>query len=814
MYTYGSVNLLSPLKLELNTLHLDGSGQNVLDLKGNFIGKLLVEGKGLWRFASEFAFQEIRQGNGTIDFGDANGILRYYYAFMADNGIVPAMLCNNAKIRLTGEEIAEGYSTMHFATDTFTLKPGNSTFEFSGLRTGITSGRSNRIHLRFNTVIFSTEDGTGSVGIPQVYIPDPIKKKWAFHKLSFAGDGVINGASETDSLLFASGHRYQMESTSNHRINDYWRIKGNQCAFIRLESTIPGIPSISEKKSGEILGDFIIMRDQEAIGGATFDAGLFSVDIGHSNSGWVFEDTTSRIYQGLLGDDRALCHNTSFVLNENNGLGAKTYRWNEVGGVPELIVKKPGTYRVEAYYSDYCILYDTIEVLDIPQFQVDLGGDQALCNGDSVFLDGTIPLPDIQYVWQHGPTVPQLTVDTSGQYILTATLMGCVSQDTINIQLLDIPDLNIDKMSQICEGDTLRLDVTLPGASYLWSDQSTASELHITQDGTYWIQLSSTGCSASDTFSVVFIPPPEINLPDTTIMCLGESVVFDATNPNATYLWTNGETGSSINVSPGSSAFYGVVVQVGSCSKEDSTFVMVNPLPDLDLPTDQFICPGDSIQIQALTQAQSILWSTGDTSKVVTIHQPGQYSVTVSNGACESLRVLSVNAINSEFKGLGSDTVICENEFFILDATIPGGTYLWNTGAVTSTIHINSPGIYSVRVNDGTCILSDSILVELKDCSNFRMYVPNAFTPNGDGDNDYFNVFIPQQFQVRSFDMQIYNRWGNLVFQSKDPSVGWDGTFAGTILGTDMYVARINLGFVDDRGAGTILKNYDVLLIR
>ncbi|MCB9268284.1 MAG: hypothetical protein H6561_01800 [Lewinellaceae bacterium] len=165
---------------------------------------------------------------------------------------------------------------------------------------------------------------------------------------------------------------------------------------------------------------------------------------------------------GLLGEDVVLCNNASLTLNEDNLIGANAYLWNNSGTDYFYEVTTPGQYFVQATYDNNCILYDTIAVLAAQQFQVDLGSDQTICAGESITLDGTVPLNGVIYSWENGSTDPMLTTDTSGQYILAATLTGCVSRDTIAIEVIALPDLMVGAQSQQCEGDTLHLDVTLP----------------------------------------------------------------------------------------------------------------------------------------------------------------------------------------------------------------------------------------------------------------------------------------------------------------------------------------------------------------
>ena len=812
MHAYGSFELRTDFTLYLTELFLKGDLQNnVLDLRNHFIWNLNVEGTGQWTMLSDFNFNYIGHQNGTLNLGEGtHGEIGTYYGYSANTSQTSVLQGGSCYLVVNGEYLTY-YGSFNIATQQFDLQAGNSTIEMTNPNAGIVGSLS---QLSFHNVSFTNSDGIGTIANTYYNNGNQVKKEWSFHRLSFAGDGIIYGPSATDSLLFTPGHGYVLESTLQHKINDYWQIRGNNCARIRLESTIPGQQSINVKTSGIVDGAFIQMRDQKAQGGAQFFAGANSNDVGNSNTGWQFDDKPGFVDYGLLGEDVVLCNNASLTLNEDNLIGANAYLWNNSGTDYFYEVTTPGQYFVQATYDNNCILYDTIAVLAAQQFQVDLGSDQTICAGESITLDGTVPLNGVIYSWENGSTDPMLTTDTSGQYILAATLTGCVSRDTIAIEVIALPDLMVGAQSQQCEGDTLHLDVTLPGATYLWSDLSTQPQFNITQDGTYWVQLTKDGCEAADTFAVAFIAPPVINLPDTARLCEGEMVTLDATVPAATYLWTTGETSAILTASPSSSSSIGVQVSFGSCSSEDSVFIRVQPRPELELPPDQAICPGANVQIVALTDATSVLWNTGDTTQNIVISLPGTYTATVALAGCSRSESTTLSSVQSAFSGLGADTTICDDIAIDLDATTPGATYLWNTGSTDPILNTGDAGIYIVLVDDGQCLYRDSITIQERHCVYFDAFMPNTFSPDGDGRNDEYKVFLPDDINIISFTLQIYNRWGDVLFETSDPNTGWNGTKNGRLLPTDVYIARISIQYSDDNGPGTYQQGGDVLLVR
>jgi gliding motility-associated-like protein len=138
---------------------------------------------------------------------------------------------------------------------------------------------------------------------------------------------------------------------------------------------------------------------------------------------------------------------------------------------------------------------------------------------------------------------------------------------------------------------------------------------------------------------------------------------------------------------------------------------------------------------------------------------------------------------------LGNDSVICSTDTsFILNATNPNiDTYKWSTGETTPKITLNQSGKYAVTVtNTKFCLtFTDTVsITKSKKCS-YKLDIPNAFTPNGDGLNDSFGPF-GREFTVQSF--QIFNRWGNLVFEGNETNKTWNGQIKGENAASDVYV--------------------------
>ena len=155
---------------------------------------------------------------------------------------------------------------------------------------------------------------------------------------------------------------------------------------------------------------------------------------------------------------------------------------------------------------------------------------------------------------------------------------------------------------------------------------------------------------------------------------------------------------------------------------------------------------------------------------------------------------------------LGNDTILCEGDTFQLRPTIPNSTFVWQDGSTLPAYTVTQPGKYWVSVNTGVCVGADTVTIGYQKCSG-ELFIPNSFSPNGDGINDLFR--IPGFLQ--DFEMKIYNRWGLPLFSTKSMQDGWDGRVNGTIQPMETYVYIIQYNEIANkrklaRGTVTLIR--------
>lgn len=279
-----------------------------------------------------------------------------------------------------------------------------------------------------------------------------------------------------------------------------------------------------------------------------------------------------------------------------------------------------------------------------------------------------------------------------------------------------------------------------------------------------------------------------------------------------TYLWDNGDTTSG-RIITGPGTYW--VMHGPLCPKTVDTFVVERVDIRFDLGSDTLMCRFPfTLPLSAYSEpGAQYLWQDGSTDSVYNAKLAGTYFVTATKSGCVASDTILVDTVDL-FQDLGRDTFVCRTDDLnlTLEAYVPSGAFaLWNTGATTPSIQVTQPGTYSVKVTRAHCSGSDEITVAEEMCK-CRAFIPTAFTPNGDGRNDVFRPVVEPECPVRGFRLNIYNRWGELLFRSNDVANCWNGTYKGSPMdaGTYMYVLRFETGtkdqFYEQKG--------DVLLIR
>jgi gliding motility-associated-like protein len=239
---------------------------------------------------------------------------------------------------------------------------------------------------------------------------------------------------------------------------------------------------------------------------------------------------------------------------------------------------------------------------------------------------------------------------------------------------------------------------------------------------------------------------------------------------------------------PTSPGAWSAMVNTG-CGILTSNAITISNSMSPDLPADTVLCSANlQLRLNAHSGYLTYLWQDGSTDSTFTVTGPGAYSVQVTSlcgGPYTDKITVSVDKPPVGF--LPADTTICSYDPLLLKPSADFTTYQWSDGSAGATTLVNQPGIYWLEGTDEHgCTVTDSVLVNSKACTPEGVYVPSAFTPNGDGKND---LFRPEVFgTVSNYHFAVYDRYGQLVFSSKEPGAGWDGKVGSAKQESNVFV--------------------------
>lgn len=505
-----------------------------------------------------------------------------------------------------------------------------------------------------------------------------------------------------------------------------------------------------------------------------------------------------------LGSDATLCDGEALQLDGT--LAGATYLWNDGSTDPARTITDPGTYTLVATVQG-CPVQDAITVSFNPLPTVNLGPNVSLCPGEEVVLQA--PSPGATYLWNTGSTANAIVVNSTGTYTLAVTLNNCTSTDAVNVTVVQGPVVDLGPDTTLCAGQQLSFNLTQPGGSYLWNDGSTAAQRTFTTDGTYSVVVTRNGCTKSDAVTVQFFDPAVVELGPDQRLCPGETATFN-TNVDADLLWSTGALGSSITVN--SAGIYWLQASNSGCVVRDSVRVSYVPLVAPVLPQLSLACDGDTVTLQVATNGASAVWSDGSTADSLLVSVTGDYSVTLTLEGCTSTTAARVEVL-PRFIDLPtwSDSTFCPGEELRLNAEVPFANYVWSTGHNGPALLVPEVGNYAVTVTTPCATVERSIFISDGECAPL-VNVPNAFTPDGDGINDVF--FVALSAVPLNLEWSIFNRWGELVFESTDPQAQWDGTYQGQPAPQGVYVYQLTYRKVADTGVVAEKLRGHVTLLR
>ncbi len=419
---------------------------------------------------------------------------------------------------------------------------------------------------------------------------------------------------------------------------------------------------------------------------------------------------------------------------------------------------------------------------------------------------------------------PPLQLTQAGTYHFIVTLVdlntGVSVSDTV-IAYVHAPVVDAGPPSiSICTGDTATLVGTGVGLiNYQWNTNPITYNDSVlvspTVTTTYTVQAKDIfGCAAKDSILVNFNQKPTIVITNGSA-CIGDTAHLSASG-GSKYLWTSTlDTTATIAVSPTVTTTYQVkVTTMEGCSDTASATATINPKPQIQLTNNTTICKGDNA---ILTAGGGIkyLWNTPAMDSTATISvSPASlttYTVLVTDiNDCFDSKSVDVAVIDVPVPIILQDIdTICKGTSTTLTAS-GGSNFLWSTGETTASILIAPylTSTYTVTasntLNNVECTATATTQLNVRNCN--MIYIPNSFAPFG-----LNPIFKPmgEIKSARNYSFQIFNRWGQLIFETSDPEKGWDGKHNGEYVQSGAYIYYLKFDNIDEKfekvGTVTIL---------
>jgi len=222
----------------------------------------------------------------------------------------------------------------------------------------------------------------------------------------------------------------------------------------------------------------------------------------------------------------------------------------------------------------------------------------------------------------------------------------------------------------------------------------------------------------------------------------------------------------------------------------------------VDLGPDKTFCPGETVTLTAPVTTATITWQDGSHAPTFIADQSQLYSLALSNecGTTSDDFELTIDQ-HTPLIDLQDEYPWCPEDILSLNVTQPfPAEYLWNDGSALPTLQITQPGLYSVMVlTDCKTAEQDLEVVESDSCFLSKdVYVPNVFSPNDDEKNDYFEIDFGHDLTIVRTNCSIYDRWGNIVYETKGEHVRWDGTYLEQKLNPAVYTYIIHIEYVEN----------------
>lgn len=530
----------------------------------------------------------------------------------------------------------------------------------------------------------------------------------------------------------------------------------------------------------------------------------------------------------------APCIHQQTIFSLSSGSGIQGATWNFGDGTPSVggvnvthTYSSPGTYAVTLIEvgSNGCLdtLISPLTINPLPP--INAGNDTSLCPGNSVVI---FAAGGVSYQWEHGLSQQQAYLPLINEWltVVGTDSLNCLASDSLYLGVFAIDTVQAMANASFCFGDSVALHAY--AATGLWWENGLQPGQWVSPNvgNTIYVVhgVDQNGCTSTDTLTLTVFALPAVYAGNDTVVCSGNSAYLFATGASS-YQWSNlSANGSQLSINNNLDLVV-IGTDLNGCQQSDSLHIGIDSIPQLlfDILPSSGCAP---LEVQLISQATGnafvdYTWNfsngamaNGDSSVVWFNHvgcYDAQFTVMTSLGCTYS--VSQTNAVCTfpiplaAFNIPGQSLSTVYNSATFSNQSQGANSFVWDFGDGSSLSNEESPYHEFPVVEGGNYVISliatnaygcsDTAFQEIVVMDELAYYIPNAFTPDGDQFNNLWKPVFSDVNDPQNYRAIIYNRWGEIIWESYNPQVGWDGTFGsqGMPVQDDVYIYEVSFGY-------------------
>lgn len=455
-----------------------------------------------------------------------------------------------------------------------------------------------------------------------------------------------------------------------------------------------------------------------------------------------------------------------------------------------------------------CVNLDTLFFTINPLPNVNAGTDKIICEGDNTILTGSGAL---NYGWDNGQMDNVLfSPNATNTYTVLGTdIYGCIGTDQVTITVNPLPLINAGPDQEICLGESITLWAN-GSTSFSWNNGVIDGQSFTpTSSQTYTVTSTDiNGCTNNDQIVLTVNPLPNVSANVDQSICIGSTLTLTGSGAFS-YSWNNNVT-NGVSFTPlilGTTNYTVIGTSQVGCVNSHDVLITVLPLPIVFAGLDTTICNGESITLSAMSaQSSSFIWN--DNLPNPSLIQPNlgfntYYVQVIDSDGCIGYDSVVVNVLENpiaNFQFTPHEIIESNTSLNFINLSLGStfSTWIFNNLDTTSVFSpeytVVSPSNTGLMVtlivtNEIGCI--DSMTITIPFNESPYVYIPNSFTPNGNEFNNTFFVVSSGSISEIGFEFLIFDRWGEIIFESHNLYMGWDGTYNGQIVQDGTYTWKL-----------------------